>query len=66
MKDDTRQRNNTGFPNGTGAPYYMEMSTFSALVKNFEKKKKIQSVRFHVPKTSYLYIWNPLGIIKDL
>ena len=56
MKDDTRQRNNTGFPNGTGAPYYMEMSTFSALVKNFEKKKKIQSVRFHVPKTSYLYI----------
>ena len=39
MKDDTRQRNNTGFPNGTGAPYYMEMSTFSALVKNFEKKK---------------------------
>ena len=55
MKDDTRQMNNTGFPNGTGAPYYMEMSTLSALVKNFEKKK-IQSVRFHVPKTSYLYI----------
>ena len=44
MKDDTRQRNNTGFPNGTGAPYYMEMSTFSALVKNFEKKKKKSKV----------------------
>ena len=40
MKDDTCQRNNTGFPNGTGAPYYMEMPTFSALVKNIEKNPK--------------------------
>ena len=52
MKDDTRQQNNTGFPSGTGAPYYMEMPTFSALIM----LKKIQSVRFHVPKTSSLYI----------
>ena len=41
MKDDTRQRNNTGFPSGTGAPYYMEMSTFSALIKNIEKESKV-------------------------
>ena len=60
MKDDTYQRNNTGFPSGTGAPYYMEMPTFSALIKN------IESVTFHVPKTSSLYIWKPLGKIKDL
>ena len=31
MKDDTLQRNNTGFPSGTDSPYYMEMPTFSAL-----------------------------------
>ena len=39
MKDDTRQRNNTGFPSGTGAPYHTDMRTFSALIKNIEKKK---------------------------
>ena len=38
MKDYTRQRNNRGFPSGTGAPYYMEMPTFSALIKDIEKK----------------------------
>ena len=54
MKDDTRQRNNTGFPSGTGAQYHMDMRTFSALIKNIEKK--IQIVRFHVSKTSSLYI----------
>ena len=53
MRDDTRQRNNTGFPSGNGAPYYMEMPTFSALIKDFEKNP---SVRSHVPKTSFLYI----------
>ena len=37
MRDDTRQRNNTGFSSGTGAPYYMEMPTFSALIKYVEK-----------------------------
>ena len=37
MKDDTRQRKNSGFPSGTGAPYYMEMPTFSALIKYVEK-----------------------------
>ena len=37
MKDDTRQQNNTGFSSGTGAPYYMEMPTFSALIKYVEK-----------------------------
>ena len=41
MKDDTRQRNNTGFRSGTGAPYYMVMPTFSALIKNIEKKSKV-------------------------
>ena len=38
MKDDTRQRKITGFPSGTGAPYYMEMPTFSALITHIEKK----------------------------
>ena len=41
MKGDTRQQNNTGFSSGTGAPYYMEMPTFSALIKNIEKKSKV-------------------------
>ena len=40
MKDDTRQQNNTGFSSGTGAPYYMEMPTFSALIKYVEKNTK--------------------------
>ena len=55
MNDDTLQRNSTGFPSETGEPYYMEMPTFSVLIKHIEKKK-IQSVRFHMPKTSSLYI----------
>ena len=59
MKDGTLHRNNAGFPIGIGAPYYMEMLSFSALITHIEKKKKIQSVRFHLPKTSSLYIWNP-------
>ena len=48
MKDDTLQRNNTGFPSGNGSSYYMEMPTFSALIKYI--KKKFQSVRFHILK----------------
>ena len=55
MKDDTLQRNNTGFPSGTGSPYCMEMPTFSALIKHTKKKKK-QVVRFHVSRTSSLYV----------
>ena len=58
MRDDTCQRKNTCFPSGTGAPYYMEMLSFSALIKNIEKK--IQSVRFHVQKTylcTYETLW---------
>ena len=39
MKDDTLQRNNTGFPSGTGSLYCMEMPTFSALIKHTKKKK---------------------------
>ena len=39
MNDDTLQRNSTGFPSGTGEPYYMEMPTFSVLIKHIEKKK---------------------------
>ena len=38
MKDDTLQRNNTGFPSGTGSLYCMEMPTFSALIKHTKKK----------------------------
>ena len=64
MKDETLQNNNTGFPSGTGSPYYMEMTTFSALISQINKK--IQSVRFHVSITSSLYLWNPLDAIKDL
>ena len=41
MKDDTRQRHNTGFPSGNSAPYYMDMRTFTALIKNIEKKSKL-------------------------
>ena len=40
MKDETLQKSNAGFPSGTGSPYYMELPTFSALIKNIEKKKK--------------------------
>ena len=40
MKDDTLQRNNTGFSSGAGAPYYMEMPNFSALITHIEKKSK--------------------------
>ena len=41
MRDDIRQRNNTGFPGGTGAPYYMEMPNFSALIiKTLKKNPK--------------------------
>ena len=63
MKDDTLQRNNTGFRSSTGSPYYMEMPTFSGLIKHIEKK--FQSVKFHMSKTSSLYVWNLLGVIKD-
>ena len=63
MKDGTLQKSNTGFPSETGSPYYMELPTFSALIKHIEKK--IQSVRYHVSKTSSLNVWNPLDIIKD-
>ena len=41
MRNDTSQRNNTGFPDGTGTPYYMEIPTFSALIKNFKKNSKV-------------------------
>ena len=54
MKDETLQNNNTGFPSETGSPYYMEMTTFSALISQINKK--IQSVRFHVSITSSLYL----------
>ena len=40
MKDDTLQRNNTGFPSRTSASYYMEMPTFSALITRIEKNPK--------------------------
>ena len=41
MKDDTLQRNNTGFSSGIGAPNYKEMPTFSVLIKHVEKKSKV-------------------------
>ena len=33
MKDDTLQKNNTGFPCGIGSPYYMEKLIFTVLIK---------------------------------
>ena len=54
MKDNILQRNNTGFPSGTGSPYYMEMPSFVALIKHIGKK--FQSVRFHESKASSLYV----------
>ena len=50
MKDGTLQRNNTGFPCGTGSPNYMEKLTVIALIKYIFKK--LQAMRFCVPKTS--------------
>ena len=41
MKDDTLQRNNTGFSRGIGAPNYKEMPTFSVLIKHVETKSKV-------------------------
>ena len=63
MKDGTLKRNNTGFLSGTGSPSYLEMTIFSALINYFDKR--LQSVRFYVSKTSSLYIWSPLDVIKD-
>ena len=37
MKDDTLQRNNTGFSSGTGAPNYKKMPTFSVFIKHVSK-----------------------------
>ena len=34
MKDDTLQKNNTGFNCRAGSSYYMEKLTFSALIKH--------------------------------
>ena len=64
MNDDALQKNNTDFPSGAGWPYYMKIETFHALIKHI-KKKKIQTARLHVPKTSSMYNWNSLGV-KDL
>ena len=66
MKDVTLQKNNTGFSSGTGSSFYMEMPTFSALIKHIFFEKKLQSVRFHASKASSLYVWSSLGVIKDL
>ena len=56
MKDVTLQKNNTGFSSGTGSSFYMEMPTFSALIKHIFFEKKLQSVRFHASKASSLYV----------
>ena len=48
MKDHTLQRNNTGFSIEINSPYYMEMPTFSTLIKHIEKdpqKCKISCVK---------------------
>ena len=52
MKDDTGQIFQLpGFSSGTGAPYYMEMQTFSALIENIEKnlKCKISCAKDFIP-----------------
>ena len=36
MKGDTLQRNNTGFLSRTDSPYYLEMTTFTALINHFD------------------------------
>ena len=42
MKNDTGQIfHRPDFPSGTGAPYYMEVPTFSALIENIEKKSTV-------------------------
>ena len=42
MKDGTLQRNNTSFPSGNGSPNYMEIATFSALMKHIDTEKKCE------------------------
>ena len=63
LKDDTLKRNNADFPSGTGWPYYMQMLTFNVLAKYIEKK--LGNVRFHVSKTSSLYVRNHFDVKKD-
>ena len=57
MKDGNCQRINTGFPSWTGAPYYMEMPTFSALIKNIEKKFEVSDFMF---QKLHLYTYETL------
>ena len=52
--DDILQRSNKGFPCEPGSPNYIEKLTFSALIKYIFKR--LQTIRFHVPKTSFQYI----------
>ena len=42
MKDGTLQRNNTSFSSGNGSPNYMEIATFSALMKHIDTEKKCE------------------------
>ena len=58
MNDDTRKKNNTDFPSGTGSPYYMKMEIFSALIKHIEKKNKVKDFmcqKFHLCTTETLW-----------
>ena len=64
MNDGAPQKNNTGFPSGTGSPCYMKIETFRVLIKHIEEE--IESERLHLSKTSSLHNWKPLGVIKDL
>ena len=63
MRDDTRQRNNTGFPSRTGAPYYMEMSTFSALI--IKTLKKNPKCKISCAKNFISVHMNPFGHNKS-
>ena len=66
MRDGTCQGNNTGFPSGTGALYYMEMPTFSALIKNIEKKNPKRNPKISCAKNFISVHMKPSGYSKRL
>ena len=55
MKDVTLQKNNTGFSSGTGSSFYMEMPTFSALIKHIFFEKKVRKCKISCVK-SFIFV----------
>ena len=56
MKDGTLQRNNTSFPSGNGSPNYMEIATFSALMKHIDTEKNAKCNISCVKNVIFVYM----------